>query len=79
MPNFRLAEACVNAFTSMGAYRNARQCLIAYCRISSAVVSSSAADLLPHPLGDDGESALVHFANAPNLRALNSYLKCVMH
>ncbi|KAM7540007.1 hypothetical protein Aperf_G00000031891 [Anoplocephala perfoliata] len=59
VPNFRLAETCVNAFTSMRAYRNACQCLIAYCRISSAVVSSSAADLLPHPLGDDDKTTSV--------------------
>ncbi|VDL19810.1 unnamed protein product [Hymenolepis diminuta] len=52
VPNFRLGELCLNSFIAMRAYRNARQCLIAYCRINSVVVSSSPNDLLPLPLGD---------------------------
>lgn len=55
VPNFRLAELSLNAFAAMRAYRTARQCLIAYGRITSGVFHSAPNELLPLALGDDGK------------------------
>ena len=49
MPNFRLVEFFLNNFNSTRAYRSCRQCLMAYFRVLSALMTSSAADLVIKP------------------------------
>ncbi|VDM33651.1 unnamed protein product [Hydatigera taeniaeformis] len=54
MPNFRLVEFFLNNFHATRAYRSCRQCLLVYYRILSALVTSSAADLILPPTDEDG-------------------------
>lgn len=57
MPNFRLVEFFLNAFTATRAYRSCRQCLLAYYRVLSAIHTAPVSQLVPLPpyVGDDGK------------------------